>query len=657
MSFQVIKKGDRNDLVGDWQSFLRGEKIYLGAIDDDFGNATDLATKKFQKKYGLTDDGVVGNSTYQKAIELGFHQNQVVISTTDNSNVPPKPNFLPITGNLSREKLFGKFDYKASPTKQNPEGIIITDDWESKNIVRVNLPALSKATNGKFTAMRWHNECEYQLVKMFERFEKENLHTKILSFAGAFYPRYIRGSRTQLSNHCLTAEQNVWTTEGVANIGDLKGFNGKVWSYNNGVASKCDVINFFNNGKKKILKITVQGHTIRCTENHPILVLRKNTFQKENWIKNIDKKGFQKAEYYVEMVKAENIIKGDRVVILKELPEQVIDFDERKLMFAEILGLFLGDGCIHHKKNKAEYVSFHFPKGDRVRDYVIDLLTKYFSESPKEVGDSHFCYYKESIFSNFLFYDKLSFNKEIPTEVWGWNNKMKCRFILGLLYSDGFVNENKSKTGGGYSSQYVWKMSSEKLIQDLKYLLTSVGISTSKISEVSEEIKIIKNIETISKKQWSIKGNDIFGVLNPEQDELYLSRVQNNLHKHQFNSKCYGYEEVNPNFTHKIVQDIKYDGYEDVFDIEVDNLHNFITSGVVVSNSWGTAFDVNVPQNGLNKVPAMIGEIGCVRELVPIANECGFYWGGHFGKEVNGKMVGRLDGMHFEIAKIINENL
>ena len=53
----------------------------------------------------------------------------------------------------------------------------------------------------------------------------------------------------------------------------------------------------------------------------------------------------------------------------------------------------------------------------------------------------------------------------------------------------------------------------------------------------------------------------------------------------------------------------------------------------------------------------MIGQIGCVRELVPIANECGFYWGGHFGKEVNGKMVGRLDGMHFEIAKIINENL
>lgn len=201
MSFQEIKKGDKNDLVGDWQSFLRGEKIYFGAIDDDFGNATDLATKKFQKKYGLLDDGIVGNSTYKKAVSLGFYQNQVVISNTDNSNFPPKPNFSPITGNSERARIFGEIKFVPSPTKSNPEGIRITNNFETENIVKVNLPALSKATNGAFKSMRFHNECEYQLVKMFERFEKENLHTKILSFAGAYFPRFIRGSRTQLSNH------------------------------------------------------------------------------------------------------------------------------------------------------------------------------------------------------------------------------------------------------------------------------------------------------------------------------------------------------------------------------------------------------------------------------------------------------------------------
>jgi hypothetical protein len=201
MSFKIIKKGVKNDSVGNWQSFLRGEKIYFGAIDDDFGDATELATKKFQKKHGLKDDGVVGNFTISKAISLGYNSSQIIVSPTNNDNFPPKPKFSPITGNLNREKLFGKIEFTPRPTKTNPEGILITNDFESKNIVRVNLPALSKATNGKFSVMRWHKECEYQLVKLFERLEKENLHTKILSYAGAFYPRFIRGSRTQLSNH------------------------------------------------------------------------------------------------------------------------------------------------------------------------------------------------------------------------------------------------------------------------------------------------------------------------------------------------------------------------------------------------------------------------------------------------------------------------
>lgn len=59
-------------------------------------------------------------------------------------------------------------------------------------------------------------------------------------------------------------------------------------------------------------------------------------------------------------------------------------------------------------------------------------------------------------------------------------------------------------------------------------------------------------------------------------------------------------------------------------------------------HSWGTAIDLNVDQNKLNRRPARLGEYGTLLELVPIANALGFYWGGHFST--------RLDGMHFEIA-------
>jgi hypothetical protein len=62
------------------------------------------------------------------------------------------------------------------------------------------------------------------------------------------------------------------------------------------------------------------------------------------------------------------------------------------------------------------------------------------------------------------------------------------------------------------------------------------------------------------------------------------------------------------------------------------------------NHAFGTAFDINVPWNGLAVQPALVGQKGCVRELAPIANAFGFYWGGHFS---------RLDGMHFEVAKIM----
>jgi len=62
------------------------------------------------------------------------------------------------------------------------------------------------------------------------------------------------------------------------------------------------------------------------------------------------------------------------------------------------------------------------------------------------------------------------------------------------------------------------------------------------------------------------------------------------------------------------------------------------------NHAFGSAFDINAAWNGLGVIPPLVGQKGSVRELVEIANENGFYWGGHFP---------RRDGMHFEIAKIL----
>jgi len=61
------------------------------------------------------------------------------------------------------------------------------------------------------------------------------------------------------------------------------------------------------------------------------------------------------------------------------------------------------------------------------------------------------------------------------------------------------------------------------------------------------------------------------------------------------------------------------------------------------NHAYGTAFDINVPWNGWQVRPALVGQKGSVRELVPIANAFGFFWGGHWSAKY-------YDGMHFEWA-------
>lgn len=62
------------------------------------------------------------------------------------------------------------------------------------------------------------------------------------------------------------------------------------------------------------------------------------------------------------------------------------------------------------------------------------------------------------------------------------------------------------------------------------------------------------------------------------------------------------------------------------------------------NHAFGSAVDINASWNRLGEEPARIGQPGCVRELVPIANANGFVWGGAFSS--------RPDGMHFELCRL-----
>lgn len=64
-SGQTLKRGDRNDDVRTLQSWLYRAGFNPGGIDGVYGANTEKAVKEFQKKVGITADGIAGKQTYQ----------------------------------------------------------------------------------------------------------------------------------------------------------------------------------------------------------------------------------------------------------------------------------------------------------------------------------------------------------------------------------------------------------------------------------------------------------------------------------------------------------------------------------------------------------------------------------------------------------------
>lgn len=192
MKLEIIRRGSKGAFVKLVQGFLRGRGYSAVIADGDFGDKTHNAVVDYQRKSGLTADGVVGNSTINRMTSDGFAMLPVAQTS---SSFPPKPPFSPLVSNAARAKVFGEFRYVSAPVKGNPENIRITDGWEGSNIVTFQVPQLG----GK--RVRLHRKVQAQFLGFFAAVEKAGMLDLVKTFDGAFVPRFVRGSRSTLSNH------------------------------------------------------------------------------------------------------------------------------------------------------------------------------------------------------------------------------------------------------------------------------------------------------------------------------------------------------------------------------------------------------------------------------------------------------------------------
>jgi peptidoglycan hydrolase-like protein with peptidoglycan-binding domain len=199
----TLRVGSKGELVEHWQFFLRGLNLYFGETDGVFGAKTRLATQEFQRAHGLKDDGIAGNVTLGTAMSLGFHVVDDSPALPDTLDPPPKPNFPPLDL-AGRQAAFGKYPFVPAAVPGNPEAIRITSNWVAENIVTVTIPQLIGVSGAPANGhAQFHRLVAPRAVALFQAWENAGLKALVLSYAGSFVPRFIRGSLSILSQHAF----------------------------------------------------------------------------------------------------------------------------------------------------------------------------------------------------------------------------------------------------------------------------------------------------------------------------------------------------------------------------------------------------------------------------------------------------------------------
>lgn len=192
---EPIRLGSSGPTVTAWQEFLRGQDLYFEEAHGTFDAATDEATRAFQERHGLGVDGDVGKLTWKKAEDLGFKDDR-------DPDWPERPDDLAPASLAVRQKVFGTFQYAPAPSAGNPEGIKILGTWVKDNITTITVPQLVGIEGAHSKGLvSFHKKAAPQLLALFQAWESAGLMGHVLTYAGTWNPRFVRGSRTSLSNH------------------------------------------------------------------------------------------------------------------------------------------------------------------------------------------------------------------------------------------------------------------------------------------------------------------------------------------------------------------------------------------------------------------------------------------------------------------------
>jgi Fe-S cluster assembly protein SufB len=437
---------------------------------------------------------------------------------------------------------------------------------------------------------------------------------------------------------CLPADSLVFTSNGLKKIVDIKPGDFVFSLDEEKMTIKLQKVNgLVKKGKRKLFEVVTQGgRCIHVTENHPF-------FQLSYTRKIGEKKGiFQKSWKHLSDLSVGDLVAAPlslpefgkpftlpkikypvtKVSSSNQFTEYELDITKRyvKLNFPTetdtdlmwLLGFYLGDGyrAGKNKNNLYSRIELAIPKGEEaLRNEVARIVKRLFNyDVLLDRAD-------RVILNSILFVElieKLGFagsahTKVIPKWVFTLPKEQKLAFISGYFDSNGNIRENRTH------QNLVFTSVSESILRSLRLLALDCGLNISNVWKFKQgffRVQISGNIKLINSR------------IPKKQERIAHVKTNTNTKVHTFSSAA-GYPKYQSHTSAEIgfvkIKSIQEIGEDEVFDIEVDGLHNFIADGLFVHNSemvYGSLHNVWADQGvvflsmdeGLKQHPDLVKE-------------------------------------------------
>lgn len=379
---------------------------------------------------------------------------------------------------------------------------------------------------------------------------------------------------------CLAPESIVMTETGPKPIIDVRAGE-RVWSMQDGELRLNRVLRSGKTGTKPVLTIRTRNRTIRATANHEFFVRRRF-------------KAGRVVEWRNVWVRADELTTRDFLMEAHDVDGGVcvVAPNHRRLTveFMEFCGLYVAEGSMN---SRAVAIAHHHDAA-YIRHYL-DAAESEFDKSDgspvrirEQVRSSAFSSRAAVAEMEELGFAGTAHTKRVPRWVFGLEKTLILAFLRGYLDGDGHVN------GAG---EIVWTSVSRMLTEDIRQLciLAGVPVGTPKAERIRKHFNGSPRDATVW-RLWcaSARHNGAIGSHDPR----YIQRLADNASRPRIGRYDAGYAgRGKGGIRHGLGFDLRgvvlnrvlsVSAGKDaipVYDIEVENAHNFFAEGLLVHNS------------------------------------------------------------------------